>query len=92
MDFFFTYFLLFFLGILSLIATGVDSFSAFSAIISSLNNLGLGLGVLVDNFKYINDTAKWILILMMIFGRLEIFALLVFFSPIYWKECFINRK
>ncbi|CAL4042040.1 potassium transporter TrkG [Buchnera aphidicola] len=90
--FFFAYFLLFFLGILSLIFTGIDAFSSCAAIISSLNNLGLGLGVVVDNFKYINNTAKWILILMMIFGRLEIFTLLVILSPTFWKTCIINKK
>lgn len=92
MDFFFAYFLLFFLGLLSLIATGLDSFSACTAMISSLNNLGLGLGVVAENFKLINNTAKWILILIMIFGRLEIFTILVLFSPIFWKTCLINKK
>ncbi|HXK00555.1 MAG TPA: potassium transporter TrkG, partial [Buchnera sp. (in: enterobacteria)] len=77
---------------LSLIATGIDTFSACAAIISSLNNLGLGLGVVAENFKLINNTAKWILIVIMIFGRLEIFTILVLFSPKFWKVCFINKK
>ncbi|MDI5035981.1 hypothetical protein MJM43_30520, partial [Salmonella enterica subsp. enterica serovar Montevideo] len=42
-----------------------------------LNNLGPGLGVVADNFASMNPVAKWILIANMLFGRLEVFTLLV---------------
>ena len=70
----------------AIIATGVDDFSAFAAVAATLNNLGPGLGVVADNFTSMNDVAKWILISTMLFGRLEVFTLLVLFTPTFWRE------
>lgn len=84
--FFSAYALVFILSMLAIIATGVDDFSAFAAVAATLNNLGPGLGVVADNFTSMNDTAKWILILTMLFGRLEVFTLLVLFTPTFWRE------
>lgn len=84
--FFSAYALVFIISVLAIIATGVDEFSAFSAVAASLNNLGPGLGVVADNFISMNDTAKWILVITMLFGRLEIFTLLVLFTPTFWRE------
>ena len=84
--FFSAYALVFLLSMLAIIATGVDDFSAFAAVAATLNNLGPGLGVVADNFTTMNDTAKWILILTMLFGRLEVFTLLVLFTPTFWRE------
>lgn len=84
--FFSAYALVFLLSMLAIIATGVDDFSAFAAVTATLNNLGPGLGVVADNFTSMNDTAKWILILTMLFGRLEVFTLLVLFTPTFWRE------
>ncbi|WP_289237529.1 potassium transporter TrkG, partial [Escherichia coli] len=52
----------------------------------TLNNLGPGLGVVADNFTSMNPVAKWILIANMLFGRLEVFTLLVLFTPTFWRE------
>ena len=84
--FFSAYALVFLLSMLAIIATGIDNFSAFAAIAATLNNLGPGLGVVADNFSSMNDTAKWILISTMLFGRLEVFTLLVLFTPTFWRE------
>ncbi|CAK9886386.1 MAG: Trk system potassium uptake protein TrkH [Candidatus Erwinia impunctatus] len=84
--FFSAYALVFLLSMLAIIATGVDDFSAFAAVAATLNNLGPGLGLVADNFTVMNDTAKWILILTMLFGRLEVFTLLVLFTPTFWRE------
>ncbi len=84
--FFSAYALVFLLSMLAIIATGVDEFSAFAAIAATLNNLGPGLGVVADNFASMNDVAKWILISTMLFGRLEVFTLLVLFTPTFWRE------
>jgi trk system potassium uptake protein TrkH len=59
----------------------VDDFSAFASVVATLNNLGPGLGVVADNFASMNPVAKWILIANMLFGRLEVFTLLVLFTP-----------
>lgn len=45
------YALVFIISLMLLIATGVDEFSAFSAIATTLNNLGPGLGIVADNFN-----------------------------------------
>ncbi len=74
------------LMILLLMATGLDQETAFSAVAACLNNLGPGLGEVGQNFASINDVAKWILVLAMLLGRLEIFTLLVLFTPAFWKK------
>ncbi|WP_412098263.1 potassium transporter TrkG [Citrobacter portucalensis] len=74
------YALVFIISMLAIIATGVDDFSAFASVVATLNNLGPGLGVVADNFASMNPVAKWILIANMLFGRLEVFTLLVLFT------------
>jgi trk system potassium uptake protein TrkH len=84
--FFAAYFAISALMILSLMATGLDQETAFSAVAACLNNLGPGLGDVGQNFASINDVAKWILTLAMLLGRLEIFTLLVLFTPAFWRK------
>ena len=71
---------------LSIMMTGVDQVTAFSAVAACLNNLGPGLGEVAANYGDINDAAKWVLLFVMILGRLEIFTLLVLFTPTFWKR------
>jgi trk system potassium uptake protein TrkH len=80
------YILLFGLMLLILVGSGVDQVTAFSALASSINNLGPGLGDVVSNFTKVNDLAKWVCSLAMIFGRLEVFTLLVLVSPTFWRS------
>ncbi|MEI7255286.1 Trk system potassium transporter TrkH [Dickeya dadantii] len=84
--FFSAYALVFIVSMLAVIATGVDNFSAFAAVAATLNNLGPGLGTVADNFTSMNDAAKWILVVTMLFGRLEVFTMLVLFTPTFWRE------
>ncbi|MGY4676756.1 TrkH family potassium uptake protein [Pasteurella sp. P03HT] len=84
--FFSAYAFVFMLCLFGVIACGVDIFDAFNAVVACLNNLGPGLGQVSSNFVGIPDSAKWILTFAMICGRLEIFSLLVLFSPAFWKE------
>lgn len=71
---------------LLLMATGLDQVTAFSAIAACLNNLGPGLGDVGANYSDLSDLAKWILVFAMMLGRLEIFTLLVLFSPSFWRR------
>ncbi len=64
----------------------LDFISAFSAVGACLNNLGPGLGEVAANYSTINEPTKWILVLAMLLGRLEIFTLLVIFSPVFWRR------
>ena len=84
--FFSAYAAVFVICMLLLLATGMDDITAFTAVAACLNNLGPGLGEVAANFANITDFSKWVLILAMLFGRLEIFTLLVLFTPAFWKS------
>ncbi len=84
--FFAAYVAVFTVLMLSILATGMDKITAFSAIAACMNNLGPGLGEVSAHYGEINDTAKWILCTAMLLGRLEIFTLLVLFSPTFWRK------
>ncbi|YCO03627.1 TrkH family potassium uptake protein [Vibrio sp. VNB-15] len=84
--FFSAYALVFVVCMLGLIATGMDELSAFSAVAATLNNLGPGLGEVALHFGDVNDKAKWVLIVSMLFGRLEIFTLLILLTPTFWRS------
>ena len=71
---------------LAVMATGLDQVTAFSAVAACLNNLGPGLGDVHLNYGQINDTAKWLLSIAMLMGRLEVFTVLVILSPVFWKQ------
>ncbi len=84
--FFAAYVALFVVMMLILMATGMDQITAFSAIAANMNNLGPGLGDVAANYSSVNDVAKWLLIFAMLLGRLEIFTLLVLFTPAFWRR------
>ncbi|GAA4650093.1 TrkH family potassium uptake protein [Kistimonas scapharcae] len=84
--FFSAYVFLFIVMYLALLATGLDITTAFSAVASCMNNLGPALGEASANYQSLPDTAKWILSFAMLLGRLEIFTLLVLFTPMFWRH------
>lgn len=69
-----------------LMATGEDQVTAFSAIATCMNNVGPGLGDVASNFTTVSDPGKWICILAMLLGRLEVFPLLVLITPTFWRK------
>lgn len=84
--FFSAYAMVFVIIMIGLIATGLDNLSAFTATAATLNNLGPGLGSVAGTYAEVTDTGKWLLVTAMLFGRLEIFSLLVLFSPTFWRS------
>jgi trk system potassium uptake protein TrkH len=72
----------------ALLISGLDFISAFSAIIACINNAGPGLGVVgpASNFGVLTDFQTWICTLAMLIGRLEIFTLLIIFTPRFWQR------
>lgn len=84
-SFFAVYVFIYIVIMLALMATGLDFTTAFSAVAASLNNLGPGLGEVANNYSSVSDTAMVILCLAMLLGRLEIFTLLVLFTPMFWR-------
>lgn len=82
------YFIMFCLSLLIIACGNIDFTSAFSAVATCLNNVGPGLGVVgpTGNFSSLNDISKIVLAFDMLLGRLEIFPLLMLFSPSLWKK------
>lgn len=84
--FFGIYLLAFCTLFIALLLAGMDFLSGFSAVAACLNNLGPGLGNVANHYADLNDMAKWILSCAMLLGRLEIFTLLVLFTPMFWRH------
>jgi trk system potassium uptake protein TrkH len=86
---FFFLFLLCFAVIATLLSLiGLDLVTAMSAAASAVANVGPGLGQIVGpvgNYADLPDSAKWILSFGMLLGRLEIFTVIVLFTPTYWR-------
>ena len=88
MAFFLFYMIIFASGAILMSAIGLDFKTALGATISSLGNIGPGIGNVgpMDNFSQIPTIGKWILSFLMLLGRLELFTILVFLSPGFWKK------
>jgi trk system potassium uptake protein TrkH len=84
--FFAVYVMAFMVMLLALLATGLDIITAFSAVGACINNLGPGLSGVAETYGALPGPAKWILCLAMLLGRLEVFTLLVLFTPMFWKR------
>lgn len=80
------YFIIFAFGSILLAMMGVDFMSAVGAVATSLGNVGPGLGIVgpSESFSEIPDPGKWLLSLLMLLGRLELFTILMMFSPHFW--------
>ena len=76
-----------FVGAAALCAMGVDYMDAFSASVSNLGNVGPGFGSVgsLENFSQIPILGKFVLSAQMLFGRLEIYSLLIMFSIWKWR-------
>lgn len=84
--FFSAYVLVFLVSLFVIMATGINAIDSFYIVASSLNNLGVGFGGVSDNFASVSDLVKWVMVIDMLFGRLEIFTLLVLFTPTFWRS------
>jgi trk system potassium uptake protein TrkH len=85
LGFFALYVVTFAVLVLMMVSTGLDPVSSFSVIATCINNLGPGLGEVATTFQSTTDTGKVISIFAMLTGRLEIFTILVIFSPYFWR-------
>lgn len=72
--------------LLLLSADGVDVQTGFSAVAACLNNLGPGLGKVAADFIALSDFSTWLMSFAMLVGRLEIFTILILFTPAFWQE------
>jgi trk system potassium uptake protein len=86
--FVFVYFMTVLLLTFSLLATGMDFITAFTATIASVNNAGPGLGQVgpATNYGALSDAQTWICSLAMFLGRIEIFTFLILFTRSFWRK------
>ena len=86
--FFLFYMSMFILGILVMSAMGLDFLSALGSVIASISNIGPGLGSVgpTDNYAHIPTAGKWFLSFLMLVGRLELYTVLILFSPAFWRK------
>lgn len=84
--FFSVYMFMFVIMLMILLATGLDQVTAWSAVGACINNLGPGLGEVAYHYGDLSDVAKWVLCFAMLLGRLEVFTLLVLFTPTFWRH------
>ena len=84
--FFAVYVATFLFILMILLSQNNDFLTAFSAVGATLNNLGPGLGAVSENYQEISDISKAALCLAMLLGRLEIFTLILLFTPSFWRN------
>ena len=88
MGFFILFVFLFTIGVIVMSAIGLDIVTAFGSVAATLGNIGPGLGGVgpTDNYADIPAIGKWILSFFMLAGRLEIFTVIILFSPSFWRK------
>jgi trk system potassium uptake protein TrkH len=71
-----------------LLLSGLDVVTAFTAAVACINNTGPGLGQVgpAGNYQVLSDFQTWILTATMLLGRLEIFSVIVLFTPGFWQN------
>ena len=72
--------------LLMLLIPNLDFLTAFSALTTCINNTGPGLGIVNATMVPVSMSGKWVLTFAMLLGRLEIFTLLVVFTPAFWRR------
>ena len=88
MAFFLFYILVFAAGVLIMAFLGMGLETSIGATIANLGNIGPGIGGVgpVDNYAGFSAAAKWVLSFLMLLGRLELFTVLIIFSPAFWRR------
>ena len=78
----------FIVGIFVMALYGYDLVTAMSASVSMLSNMGPALGEVgpSKNWAHLPDTAKWIMSFLMLLGRLELFSVVILFTPWVWRK------
>ncbi len=87
MNFLLLYLMIFVLGSIVMSIAGYDMITSFGAVATSLGNVGPAIGRVgpVDNFAFFSPFAKLFLSFLMLLGRLELFTILVLFTPYFWR-------
>lgn len=88
LGFIFLYFMVIVTLTFVLLISGMDFISAFTAVLASVNNCGPGLGTVgpASNYQGLTDFQTWVCTFGMLVGRLEIFTVLILFTPRFWQR------
>jgi len=88
MAFFIFYMLIIAFGIFVMSMLGLNFETSVGSVVASIGNIGPGIGNVgpVLNYFYIPDIGKWLLSLLMLLGRLELFTVLILLAPSFWKK------
>lgn len=86
--FFLIYITIFIIGSLVMSLFGLDFMTAIGSVAATLGNIGPGIGNVgpMDNFSQIPELGKWFLSFLMLLGRLELFTILILFTPYFWRK------
>ncbi len=87
-NYFIAYFIIFAASVLVVSLDNLDFTSCFTAVAATFNNIGPGMGAVgpTCNFSQLSDLSKFVLMFDMLAGRLEIFPMLILFSPATWRK------
>ncbi len=83
-----TYIIIFTISFIILSLDNFDMMTNFTAVASSINNAGVGMGLIGpgNNYGMFSDLSKYVLMFNMLAGRLELYPLLILFTPSVWKK------
>ncbi|MCB9363109.1 MAG: TrkH family potassium uptake protein [Flavobacteriales bacterium] len=86
--FVFFYLSTFVIGSIIVTFLGVDFMEAVSAVATSVGNVGPGIASIgpAGNFFHLPDSSKWVLSILMLMGRLELFTIAILFTPYFWRR------
>ncbi len=87
MNFLLIYLMIFVMGSITMALMGYDILTSFGAVATCLGNVGPAIGKVgpMDNFSFFGPGAKLFLSFLMLLGRLELFTILVLFTPYFWR-------
>ncbi|MEE4196924.1 MAG: potassium transporter TrkG [Bacteroidales bacterium] len=82
------YMLITIIGTIIISSLGYDLDTSVGAVAATIGNIGPGIGMVgpVENYAHFPDFGKWFLSFLMLIGRLELFTVLILFSPAFWKK------
>jgi trk system potassium uptake protein TrkH len=88
LGYFILFIITFVLGVLTMTSLGLDMPTSFGAVVAALGNIGPGLGDVgpTDNYAFMPAIGKWVLSLLMLMGRLELFTVIILLSPYFWQK------
>lgn len=91
--YFITFITVFVVSLLIVSFDGHDLVTNFTAVTATINNIGPGLNIVgpTENFGFFSNLSKYVFIIDMLAGRLELFPLLIFFHPAVWQDLFKSK-